>query len=113
MVSGFFFWSLRCLACRTGSSRRASSDYSAPPVNLYDFSNLAAPDCPWLLIQGTYDEVVPAKDVARWAGRLYPTPKSVYLDAIDHYFHGKLNVLQSVLSTASPPPPIPAAASTV
>lgn len=69
----------------------------APPVNLYDFSNLAAPDCPWLLIQGTHDEVVPAKDVARWAGRLYPAPESVYLDGMDHYFHGKLNALQSVL----------------
>lgn len=68
-----------------------------PPVNLYDFSELAAPECPWLLIQGTADEVVPCKEVAKWASRLYPAPEGVYLDDIDHYFHGKLNTLQSLL----------------
>jgi len=69
----------------------------APPVNLYDCSELAPPVCPWLLIQGRADEVVPVKDVARWAGRLYPAPESIYLDDVDHYFHGKLNLLQSLL----------------
>jgi len=69
----------------------------APPVNLYDFSELAAPECPWLLIQGTADEVVPCREVAKWASRLYPAPEGVYLDGIDHYFHGKLNTLQSLL----------------
>src|SRR3569832_1211270 len=70
----------------------------APPVNLYDFSDLAAPECPWLLIQGTADEVVPCREVAKWASRLYPAPEGVYLDGIDHYFHGKLNTLQSLLN---------------
>lgn len=73
----------------------------APPVNLYDFGDLAAPDCPWLLIQGTDDEVVPARDVARWACRLCPAPESVFLDGVDHYFHGKLNLLHS-LSAPTP-----------
>lgn len=69
----------------------------APPVNLYDFSALTAPACPWLLIQGTADDVVPCKEVAKWASRLYPAPESVFLDGIDHYFHGQLNTLRSLL----------------
>jgi alpha/beta superfamily hydrolase len=70
----------------------------APPVNLYDFTELTAPDCPWLLIQGTADEVVPYKDVLKWATRLYPAPESLYLAGVDHYFHGKLKTLQTAVT---------------
>jgi alpha/beta superfamily hydrolase len=71
----------------------------APPVNLYDFRDLVPPACPWLLIQGTDDEVVPYREVAKWAARLYPAPQTVYLDGVDHYFHGKLNVLQDTITS--------------
>jgi len=70
----------------------------APPVNLYDFGDLVPPACPWLLIQGTDDEVVPYKEVAKWAARLYPAPQTVYLDGVGHYFHGKLNTLQDTIT---------------
>jgi len=70
----------------------------APPVNLYDVSDLAPPACPWLLIQGTDDEVVPYKDVLKWATRLYPAPHTAYLDGVGHYFHGKLNTLQAIIT---------------
>lgn len=78
----------------------------APPVNLYEVDGLAAPDCPWLLVQGTADELVPYKAVLRWAGRLCPAPEAVYLDGVDHYFHGRLNALHTLLIeriTAHPP----------
>lgn len=70
----------------------------APPVNLYDVTDLAPPECPWLLIQGTDDEVVPYKDVLKWATRLYPAPQTAYLDGVGHYFHGKLNMLQTIIT---------------
>ena len=70
----------------------------APPVNLYDFKDLTPPECPWLLIQGTDDEVVPCKDVLKWATRLYPAPQTVYLDGVGHYFHGKLTSLQTIIT---------------
>jgi len=70
----------------------------APPVNLYDFTELAPPDCPWLLIQGTDDEIVPCKEVLKWATRLYPAPQAVYLEGVGHYFHGKLSTLQSIIT---------------
>jgi alpha/beta superfamily hydrolase len=70
----------------------------APPVNLYNLSDFTPPECPWLLIQGTDDEVVPYKQVLKWATRLYPAPQTVYLDDVGHYFHGKLTTLQSVIT---------------
>jgi alpha/beta superfamily hydrolase len=70
----------------------------APPVNLYDLSELTAPDCPWLLLQGKDDEVVPFKDVSKWVSRLYPAPDTVYLDDVGHYFHGKLSTLQTLIT---------------
>ena len=70
----------------------------APPVNLYDLSDFTPPECPWLLVQGTDDEVVPYKQVLKWATRLYPAPQTVYLDGVGHYFHGKLTTLQTVIT---------------
>lgn len=69
----------------------------APPVNLYDVSQLVPPACPWQLIQGMDDEVVPYKDVLKWATRLYPAPQTTYLEGVDHYFHGKLGILQAII----------------
>jgi len=70
----------------------------APPVNLYDLSDFTPPECPWLLIQGTDDEVVPYKQVLKWATRLYPAPQTAYLNGVGHYFHGKLTTLQTVIT---------------
>jgi alpha/beta superfamily hydrolase len=70
----------------------------APPVNLYDFSEIPSPACPWLLIQGTADEVVPFKDVLKWTTRQYPAPHTVYLEGVGHYFHGELNTLRSIIT---------------
>ena len=69
----------------------------APPVHLYDCADLPAPHCPWLLIQGRDDEVVPCKEVMRWASRRYPAPRAVYLDGVGHYFHGRLATLRAVI----------------
>ncbi len=70
----------------------------APPVNLYDLADLTTPDCPWLLLQGKDDEVVPFKDVLKWVSRLYPAPETIYIDGVGHYFHGKLSILQSKIT---------------
>jgi hypothetical protein len=72
----------------------------APPVNLYDFSRLALPSCPLLVIQGGADEVVPATQVLNWVERLTPPPQLVYLEGVSHFFHGRLNDLRSELTAA-------------
>lgn len=70
----------------------------APPVarmtTLLDGAN---PACPWLLIQGTADEVVAASDVEAWARGLNPAPELVLLPDVDHFFHGRLTLLRDTV----------------
>ena len=79
----------------------------APPVNLYEVGDLTPPTCPWLLIHGIDDEVVPYKAVLKWATRLYPAPQTVYLNGVGHYFHGKLNLLQTIITDSIAADPLP------
>lgn len=84
----------------------------APPVNMFDVSLLVAPDCPWLLIQGDQDEIVPCHEVLAWAAKLrsaveleptvnlQPTPQVICMQNVDHFFHGRLNDLREVLRQA-------------
>ena len=68
----------------------------APPVNLFDFSDLPTPKCPWTLVQGENDELVPLSAVRSWAETLPQQPDWIGLPA-DHFFHGKLNLLSQAL----------------
>ncbi len=72
----------------------------APPVNFFDFSTLPAPPCPWILVQGDADEVVPAADVWDWAAHLATPPQHICLSGADHFFHGQLNRLRDALLQA-------------
>ncbi|MEZ5564840.1 MAG: alpha/beta hydrolase [Gammaproteobacteria bacterium] len=55
------------------------------------------PECPWLLIQGTADEVVAADDVAAWVKSLKSPPTFVLLPDVDHFFHGRLTLLRDTV----------------
>lgn len=80
----------------------------APAVNLFDGAAVAQPHCPWLLVQGTADEVVPYATVRRWAAQRYPAPDAVYLDGVGHYFHGRLNDLRRTVTAHAPFNAVPA-----
>ena len=71
----------------------------APPVNLFDFFSPPAPSCPWTVVQGEKDELVPAQEVRAWLQGLERQPEQIELPA-DHFFHGKLNLLQDALLDA-------------
>ena len=75
----------------------------APAVHLYDFSTLALPHCPWLLIQGEADEVVPVAAVHDWLSGIVPRPQALFLPGVGHFFHGRLNELKSALRDFVPP----------
>jgi alpha/beta superfamily hydrolase len=64
----------------------------APPVTRFA-TNFQPPQCPWLLIHGSADDVVPAAPVVDWARALEPPPHIVVVEGVGHYFHGHLNVL--------------------
>lgn len=71
----------------------------APPVNFFDFGLLKPPGCPWLLVQGEADEIVPSVDVFTWAQAQHPTPQINRLPDVGHFFHGRLNQLREQVLT--------------
>jgi uncharacterized protein len=72
----------------------------APPVNLFDFSSLPPPACPWLIIQGDADDVVDPKSVFAWVETLKPTPRVTVLPGAGHFFHGRLRELREAVIDA-------------
>ena len=70
----------------------------APPVDrLLIDQEVPVPDCPWLVIHGSRDELIPLATVERWVGTRVPTPAFVIIDGADHFFHGKLIELRDAL----------------
>ncbi len=76
LLAGFSFGAFVALrlALERGASRLITV---APPVDRMDFSALAAPRCPWLVVQGDSDEVVDPKRVFAWVKNCNPQPKLV------------------------------------
>jgi alpha/beta superfamily hydrolase len=66
----------------------------APAVDRVDVPIAALPKCPWLVVQGDADEVVPALAVNQWLSALPTMPQLVMLPDVGHFFHGTLNLLK-------------------
>lgn len=62
----------------------------APAVHLYDFRQLALPSCPWYVIQGDEDELVPIAEILAWVDAVKPAAKLIEMPAAGHFFHGRL-----------------------
>lgn len=73
----------------------------APPVGRWDFSAIAAPSCPWLVVQGSEDELVPAAGVVAWAQAAQPAVRIAMLDGATHFFHGRLHELQDAVAASA------------
>jgi alpha/beta superfamily hydrolase len=69
----------------------------APPVGRWDFSGISAPACPWLLVQGTADELLDADAVAGWARGLSPGVQVALLPEASHFFHARLHEVRDLV----------------
>jgi uncharacterized protein len=69
----------------------------APGITRVEAGNVGAPACPWLIVQGEADDVVPAPAVIEWARGLSPAPQLALLPAAGHFFHGRINELRDVV----------------
>lgn len=69
----------------------------APAVNHCDFQRFTNIKCPWLVIQGDQDEVVPFEQVEAFA-KHPPSPlKLMVMKDTSHFFHGKLVELREII----------------
>ena len=86
------------VAYRLATSRNAAALVTvAPPVRRFDFTTLAVPGCPWLVAQGDKDELVDHEAVLSWTRSVNPPPLVRILPGAEHFFHGRLTLLRSVV----------------
>lgn len=80
----------------------------APPVSSWPFAQLPMPPCPWLVVQGEQDEVVPPQDVYDWIAAMPDPPTLIRMPGTSHFFHGQLMPLRQLLDHALRPllPPL-------
>lgn len=69
----------------------------APAVTRYEFRALPHPGCPWLIIQGDEDELVPIDQVRAWVASLDPAPDFVVMEQAGHFFHRRLMDLRGLI----------------
>ncbi len=70
----------------------------APAVNHARFNTLSDITCPWLVVMGSGDEVVPFDEVQAWAASP-PVPLSFeVIEGASHFFHGDLVVLRQLVT---------------
>jgi len=87
-AAGMSFGSWSALERGAGDPRVTARVASAPPVDRYDFANLAQSTKPKFLVHGEADELVPLKAVWSFYGAL-PEPKElVVIDGANHRFDG-------------------------
>lgn len=72
----------------------------APPVSYFANKKIPAITCPWVLVQGDKDEVVPAQKVYKWAAKREPKPTILRFPEAGHFFHGQLVAMRTQLLAA-------------
>lgn len=90
-LGGFSFGAAVALAVAAAAAPRGVVAV-APPIERLP-ADFVPPACPWLVIHGRDDEVVPAEPVIRWAEGLAAPPRLVLPEEAGHFFHGRLSLL--------------------
>ena len=70
----------------------------------FEAARAAQPACPWLIVQGDADDVVPAQAVLAWAAERQPLPgvpdpEVRVLPGAVHFFHGRIGELREAVLT--------------
>lgn len=74
---------------------------AAPAINYLPSESALPAGVPWLLIQGSEDDVVPTAQVLEWVDALPERPRLTLLEGAGHFFHGRLNDLRHALLDAA------------
>lgn len=95
-LAGFSFGAAVALAI-AGRAQAARLVTIAPPVGRLLPADLARPPMPWLVVQGSADELVDAQAVGEWARRYSPPPELALMDGASHFFHGRIVELRDLV----------------
>jgi uncharacterized protein len=84
----------RLVLVAPGITRLEGADFAA--------ARAAEPTCPWVILQGGADDVVPAPAVLAWAAERQPppgvpAPEVRLLPDAGHFFHGRINELRDAV----------------
>ena len=69
----------------------------APQVSRFVEVKIPEITCPWVLVQGEEDEVIPPADVFAWVETLQHKPVLIRMPGAGHFFHGRLMELRENL----------------
>lgn len=94
---GGFSFGAAVAVCAAGRTDPERVVLVAPGINRVAVLHAAPPRCPWLIVQGDADDVVPPAVVLEWAQALSP-PQTVHLlPGAGHFFHGRIKELREVI----------------
>jgi alpha/beta superfamily hydrolase len=91
-LAGFSFGAAVAV-CASREAMPAGLVAVAPAVDRLDIAAVM-PTCPWLVLLGDADEVVPPQRMLQWAQGLRPVPVTQVLAGAGHFFHGRLPELR-------------------
>ncbi len=66
----------------------------APQVSRFQHDDLSEVTCPWVLVQGEQDEIIPPEEVFTWIETLPHKPELIRMPGAGHFFHGQLMELR-------------------
>jgi len=95
-LAGFSFGSYIAAQLATKKTLPVSIDkllLVAPPVSMYDFSDIKI-TIPCLVIQGGQDTVVDPQQVKQWVLSQKKSVELEWNEQAEHFFHGKLNFIR-------------------
>lgn len=73
----------------------------APPIYAaYDWQSCETISCPWIIVQGGQDEIIPPKQVYDWVSQLSNKPHFIDMPTAGHFFHGQLIALRDQITAA-------------
>jgi alpha/beta superfamily hydrolase len=72
----------------------------APAFRIFDAASYLPPPCPWLLVQGEADDVVPVTETRAFLDRFAASPQTVIVAGAGHFFHQRLNDLRHAVTRA-------------
>ena len=95
-LGGFSFGA--AMAIRASKRREVAGLISVAPA-AYRFAGDLAKQaaCPWLIVHGDEDELVPIEETIEWVNAMEPGPELVVFPGASHFFHGKLVELRNAV----------------